>query len=531
MYRTNQHNQNSVKIVRLEGLKLYLSVETITIVIAKCSAKSNECYGFLFGLERGRKMYEQLRTEILPQLIPSKTKVLVAVSGGPDSMALSHILWRYIQEERSREVSLVLTHVHHGVRKESDDEVDLVQQMAKIWNTPCLIHRFDAKKHANDMGQSFQEAAREWRYARWKEDMQKEGCSLLATAHHLGDQAETILYRLLRGSGTAGLAGMYPSKGLVIRPLLTFLKGDILNYCKEEAIPYALDPSNEEPVYVRNRIRLELLPELERSYNSRIQEALGRTGELLRWDEEYLAQQVECAWRDYHSIDLLGRICLSLDVFKEPAAILSRLIRRAAMQVTQEPRGLGFAYVTQIMASEGKPGWVQDLPGMRVKVTNEGLWLSSSHKTPNQQSIPFPEIPLAMGQWGEIPNQKMAIALLEECNLSSENAPPDRCGKKIAAFNFDLLARVTEQSLVCRTRRKGDRMWFRGVGHKSLKKVFQEAKVTDQARNTLPLIAYGTEVLWIPGVRQSDLYSAVPDNEKIYCVLKLREECSNLHSL
>jgi len=486
-------------------------------------------------------MYERLRKYILPQLIPSETRVMVAVSGGPDSMALSHILWRYVQEESCRGISLVLTHVHHGVRKESDDEVDLVQQMAKKWNIPCLIHRFNAKQYAKSTGQSFQEAAREWRYSRWKEDMIEEGCLLLATAHHLGDQAETILFRLLRGSGTAGLAGMHPSKGSIIRPLLTFKKADILLYCEREAIPYAIDRSNEEPVYVRNRIRLELIPELERSYNSRIQEALGRTGELLRWDEEYLVQHLEKAWSQYHYLDSHGTICLSLDAFNEPAAILSRLLRKAAMQVTQEPRGLGFAYIAKIMESQGKSGWIQDLPGVRVEITDEGLLfrrpcINTGHSdegidtTGNQQGLNL-EIPLVIGQWTEIPGLEMTIGLLEEANLSSINAQNRLLENKVAVFSSELLAQNPMKYLVCRTRREGDKMWFSGVGHKSLKKVFQEAKIADNLRNRMPLIAYETEVLWIPGVRQSGLYPPNYNSKKIYCILKLQVGRSYLDSL
>ena len=465
-------------------------------------------------------MYEKLRTHILPRMIPPNTKVMVAVSGGPDSIALSHILWRYTQENSPRGISLVLTHVHHGVRKESDHEVHLVQQMAAKWDIPCIIHRFDAKTYAKTMGQSFQEAAREWRYARWKEDMREEGCTLLATAHHLGDQAETILYRLLRGSGTAGLAGIYPIKGSTIRPLLTFAKADILNYCEQEALPYAIDRSNEEPVYVRNRIRLELLPELESNYNPRIQEALGRTGELLRWDEEYLAQQVEMAWLHYHLSDPLGTVGLKPEVFTEPAAILSRLLRKAAMLVTGEPRGLAFSYVEKIMGSQGKSGWMQDLPSMTVRMTVEGLWFSSN-SSQGQQIVghTIPELTLEMGQWFHIPSMEAYIGLVEEGTISAENGVCFRAENRVAAFSRDLLTQFPGQ-LMCRSRRPGDKMWFQGVGHKSLKKVFQEENTLVKIRNELPLIVHGSEVLWIPGVRQSDLCRPDQNSERVYCILK-----------
>ncbi|SDG75743.1 tRNA lysidine(34) synthetase TilS [Desulfosporosinus hippei] len=484
-------------------------------------------------------MYEHLRKYILPQLIPSKTKVMVAVSGGPDSMALSHILWRYVQEESGKEISLVLTHVHHGVRKESDDEAVLVQEMADQWKLPCLIHRFDSKQYAKESGKSFQEAAREWRYARWKADMEEYKCSLLATAHHLGDQAETILYRLLRGSGTAGLAGMYPTKDSIIRPLLTFSKASVLDYCTREAIPYALDHSNEEPIYVRNRIRLELLPELERSYNSRIQEILGRTGELLRWDEEYLTTQVEAAWLRYHREDLKGTTCLTLDVFKEPAAILSRLLRKAAMQVNQEPRGIGFSYISKIMSSQARLGWMQDLPGLKVEITNEGLIFSPPQ--PNKVRLnrgvdkaDAPpgldiETPLFMQKWTEIPELDIAIGFLGEEDLTSLKTE-EGLEYQMAVFSRDLLTSVAE-SLVCRYRREGDKIWIRGVGHKPLKKVFQEAKIGEKERSKIPLVALGNEVLWIPGVRQSGLYHFGYNGEKIYCILVPRRGVSNLNSL
>jgi tRNA(Ile)-lysidine synthetase, N-terminal domain/tRNA(Ile)-lysidine synthetase, C-terminal domain len=462
-------------------------------------------------------------------LIPQNAKVLVAVSGGPDSMALSHILWRYTQEEPEKGVSLILTHVHHGVRKESDDEALMVQKIAADWNTPCLIHRFDSKAYAKTRGKSFQEAAREWRYARWKEDMRKEGCTLLATAHHLGDQAETILYRLLRGSGTTGLAGIYPTKGSLIRPLLTFSKADILDYCAREALPYALDRSNQEPVYVRNRIRLELLPELERDYNPRIQEILGHTGELLRWDEDYITQQVEEAWKKYRLEDSNGQFGLKHDVFNEPAAILSRLLRKAAMLVNHEPRGLGFGYVVKIMESKGKCGWVQNLPGLTVKISEEGVWFTNGHslkpkgvmiygKQIRRGTLPA-EIDLDMGRWYKLEELELEIGLCGESDYVSAKRSLGEWENRIAVFSKDLLRQFSERP-VCRPRREGDRMWFQGVGHKSIKKVFQEENIPAEIRNQLPFVACGNEVLWIPGVRQSDLCRPAENTEKIYGIVK-----------
>lgn len=457
-------------------------------------------------------IYEKMRQSVLPFLIPPHARILVAVSGGPDSMALSHVLWRYIHEVSEQGISLVLTHVHHGLRRESDKEAEMVQEIARRWELPCVVHRFDAQAYAKTTGQSFETAAREWRYARWNEDMMKYNCDLLATAHHLGDQAETVLYRLLRGSGTAGLAGIYPSKGKIIRPFLTIKKKDILDYCQAEHIPYAVDKTNFQPLFVRNRIRLELLPELEKDYNPRILESLGRTAEVLRWDEEYLEQQTDRAWKTYCLSCVLDQVRLSREVFQEPKAILSRLIRRAAAQVTGEPRGLGFNYVCKILESEGQIGWNQDLPHFTVHIGYEGILFlgresgekrsyeekglnGSSEKDKN-------ETPLVMGVWIKLHGFDVWAGLFpsEEYNdefLDSEDI------LAWADFDQEELSRL-QKDLVFRSRRSGDSLWIKGIGHKSLKKVFQEAKINSEVRGRIPLLAAGTLILWIPGVKQSD---------------------------
>ena len=484
-------------------------------------------------------MFEVLRSYILPGLIPKHSKILVAVSGGPDSMALAHILWRYMHEEMESGISLVISHVHHGVRKESDQELQMVQRLAEEWGIPCRIHRFDSKTYAKTVGRSYQEAARDWRYARWQEDMSQEGCSLLATAHHLGDQAETVLYRLLRGSGTAGLAGIYPAKDSIIRPLLSFAKADIFRYCEQEGLPYAIDASNKEPVYARNKIRLELIPELERTYNPRIMETLGRMAELLRWDEEFLSGQTERAWNDYLLAIRTDRYGLSLRVFQEPPAILSRLLRKAAKFVSDEPRGLGYVYVTKIMESRGKLGWKQDLPGLSININEEGIWFgkpaegssgrSDGRISDNTETSSDTEVTLRLGAWVTVEGFETEVGLFsEEDYRETVSNSADRCFET-EAFDKSLLA---ENPLVCRTRRAGDKMWFTGVGHKSLKKVFQEAKIQAERRVEFPLLlASNSEVFWLPRVRRSDLFWPEKNSGTVHCIFRSLNGCPRPNSL
>lgn len=466
-------------------------------------------------------MYRRLCDKVLPNLIPVQSRVLVAVSGGPDSVALAHILWRYAKERRDQGIELALTHVNHQARPEADAEEQLVQGLAGAWGLPCFVHRFQAKQYAKAARLSFQEAARQWRYARWQEDMAKGSFTLLATAHHLGDQAETILYRLLRGSGTAGLAGIYPSKGRVIRPLLSVKKEDLLRYCQAEGLPYALDQSNAEPIYARNRIRLELLPELGTNYNPRILEILGRTGVLLRWDEEYMAAAAEAAWVQYSLAAKPGAVALSLDVFSLPPALLSRLIRKAATQVGSDPRGLAFNFVEAIMESGGKPGWMQDLPGILVKIDSKGLWFVHTARSESGEQVEARdwEIVVPFSGWRARLEAGVEVGMFAEKDLPGLQAYSTHSPVEVEAFSLSALQKLKEP-LVLRTRRSGDRMWIKGTGHKALKKVFQEMGIASEARKGVWLLASEQEVFWIPGVRRGSLLQPMGNEERAYCAVR-----------
>jgi len=443
-------------------------------------------------------MYSSLKKEVLPQLIPPNSGILAAISGGPDSVALAHILWRYLKDFPEQNLSLVLTHVNHKVRKEADDEAELVRTLADQWEVPLILHEFNAIENAARCRKSFQEASREWRYARWREDMEKWGSNLLATAHHLGDQAETVLYRLIRGSGTSGLAGIYPYRDKVIRPLLSVTKKDILAYCQTEKLAYYIDASNLEPHYVRNKIRIELLPELEKEYNQKIIEALGRTAEILRWDEEFISSHVEKLWTRFSRVDTDGYLVLNNEAWEQPEAVLSRLLRRAAAEITGKHRGLEYKYIKILMKEGRKTGWRQDLPGIKVESTKEGcLFLQGEAEQIIPQDL---DIPLRVQEWCDLPGTEFKAGIFNK--MISE--------KDILWWTeFDCEILEKEYSLVFRRRRPGDRMYFEKLGHKSIKKILQENNISSKKRGLIPLLAYGSKVVWIPGVCRSDSFLPV----------------------
>ncbi len=455
-------------------------------------------------------MYSFLNAEVLPQLIPPNSRILTAVSGGPDSVALTHILGCYRRDNPDQNLFIIVSHVNHKVRKEAEDEAELVRKLAGQWGFPFILHEFDSKDNAYKCRKSFQEASREWRYARWQEDMEKWGCNLLATAHHLGDQAETVLFRLIRGSGTAGLAGIYPSKDGIIRPLLSVTKKAIIDYCHAQGLVYAIDKSNFEPLYDRNKIRLTLLPQLEKEYNYKIQEALGRTAELLRWDEEYISSQVEKVWNQFSRVTEQGYVVLAHDVWDQPEAVLSRLLRKAAAEISGEPRGLEYKYVKMIMKEGKKTNWRQDLPGIKVESQRNGFFFFRGELVLKDKQINYClldgvpqnlEIPLLPRKWYSLPGIDIQVGIFDQI-LSEQEI--------LYSTEFDMKKILALDSpLVCRMRRSGDRMYFEKFGHKNIKKVFQEKKISVKERGLIPLFAHEHNIVWIPGVCRSD--SFIPD--------------------
>lgn len=459
-------------------------------------------------------MYARLSSEVLPRLVLPHSRILVAVSGGPDSIAMGHIIWRYMNDNSGQNISLIISHINHMVRAEAEEEVELARNIAYKWGVQFVLHEFNAKENAETVNKGFQEASRDWRYKRWREDMKLYGCNLLATAHHLGDQAETVLYRLIRGSGTTGLAGIYPQKGNIIRPLLSVSKAEIIEYCQEQNLTYAIDKSNFETIYDRNRIRLELIPELEKKYNDKIQLALGRTAEILRWDEEYINNLIDKIWVKYCTHESDTKVVISLEAWGEPEAILSRLLRRAATRITGETRGLDYKFIILIINQGKQTGWRQDLPGIRVEATKNGFFFFRRELEQEGTCIsnyPVHEQHLSLGAWIESPTSGLRIGIQRTCVTEK---------KVIWSTEIDEMEFVNlKQPLAYRTRKPGDRMYFKKIGHKAIKKVFQDERISIRERETMPVIATEELVIWIPGLCRSD--SMIPDDSssRLYCLI------------
>lgn len=277
--------------------------------------------------------------------------IVVACSGGPDSLALLDILSRLAPLSR---LKLTACYVHHGIRKAADEEVRLVRREAlkrrcgfacQYADVPALARREKASEEA---------VGRRERYRILRETARACGADCIATAHHADDQAETVLLHLLRGSGLDGLCGMAPRRGKIIRPLLGMTKAELAAYAAARHLPVCHDETNNETRYRRNRIRLELLP-LLRTYNPAITADLNRLAEIVSADEAFLDEAAAAAYQACRMPDLSVPALAKKKLLAQPLALQRRLIRRLWQEATGAQRDLPFHYVEIIrdLAAKG----------------------------------------------------------------------------------------------------------------------------------------------------------------------------------
>lgn len=239
-------------------------------------------------------------SDLITATIPLQTgdTVIVAISGGPDSVALLHILCTALPLNR-----FIAVYVDHGLRpNETGAEIELVKTLAHLLRAGFEQIAVDVKTAARQSGASTEEAARTLRYQALEEMRRRYQGSAIAVAHTADDQAEELLIRLIRGCGRKGLAGMRVRNGWVIRPLLHTTKENVLHYLQAERIPFCIDSSNLERSYLRNRVRLDLLPYLRDQFNPSIRQTLLQTAQILEDEEAMLEELADKAWRETATI-------------------------------------------------------------------------------------------------------------------------------------------------------------------------------------------------------------------------------------
>lgn len=426
------------------------------------------------------------------RLLAAGDRVLAACSGGPDSLALVHVLAALAGEYG---YTLAVAHVNHGMRgAEAEADAAFVGEFCAVRGLPLFQTKVDMAGFAAANGLNKQEAGRLLRYRYLRQVARDLGGALVATGHHRGDQAETVLLNLLRGAGGAGLAGMKPAEGGVIRPLLAVGRAEIEAYCRQNGLEPRLDRSNLKTDYRRNFVRLELLPLLEREINPGVADTLCRLAEIVGDEHEAVAALARAAWPQVVSEAGDGLALDSRQLAGLSVAVRRELVRQAIEKKRGDLRGISFCHVERLLekAVNGAAGSILELPGALVARKEYGR-LVLTEAAPAADGIAPPGVAVAVPGTTPVP----ALGLVVKAELT--DALPAAAGPDSAIFAWEELA----PPLFVRTREKGDRFRPAGLaGGKKLKEFFIDAKVPRWRRDRVPVVTDSLGIIWLGGLRQ-----------------------------
>jgi tRNA(Ile)-lysidine synthase len=441
------------------------------------------------------------------QLFVPGHHLLVAVSGGPDSIALLSLLHRLARPWR---LTLTTVHCNYALRgAESDGDESFVRDFCRERQLSLVIHRPMLVKRRQRS--SLQAAARDARYDFMKQLAHEVGADRIALGHTANDQAETLLMWMLRGAGMAGLAGMsYAREDRIIRPLLAATREEVVAYLDHEGLTYRRDSSNEKPLYHRNRIRKELLPVITRLAPAAVR-VLQRQADLLREDEQYLEQITNNLVRALVSCDSRGVQRVDRQAFIElPVALQRRLVRAVLRTYDEEGRASSVRVVESVrrVLLKGKSGARLSLKQALVTLDQESMRFSPGvggdyrHGTDSGQgtreALPIP-VPSTV-YWART-NQQIHVQLMTRRAVEEMGKAPSQ---GLVLFDAD---RFSEPLLV-RAWQAGDRFSPYGMKGKSkkLQDFFTDRKVARHERGKVPLLVAPEGILWVIGMRQDERF-------------------------
>ncbi len=419
-------------------------------------------------------------------------RIAVAFSGGADSTALLDIL----HKEGYRVAAIHVNHMIRGAEADSDEE--FCRQFCKARDIPFFCHRIDVPAEAKKSGEGLEEAARRLRYSAIEKTVGKQDITRVATAHHADDNAETVIFNIVRGSGAKGGCGIPPVRDIYIRPLIEVTRNEIATYCKEISLDYVTDSTNLSTDYTRNYIRHEIMPRL-REINPLVSSALGRFSFLLRRDEEALDALVPEKGTDRHTLAAL------------PDALLSRYIRRSCEEMGVFPSSVSVELLMKDIR-QGNKYLVCDMGKDIVGVCDRNS-LTFRKKITEDTHIRF--------------IIEEGITFLDGLGVfcvarDKKTAEEYICDNTLASTCLD--ADKIQGELYIRNRRDGDKYRYCGMTH-SLKKLFNSRKMPVEERAQIPLVCDEQGIIWIPGFAPADRVKK--DNKQsniIYIVYNKRRE-------
>lgn len=457
-------------------------------------------------------------------IINSKDRMVVGVSGGPDSVCLLHVLY---QLREGMDLGLIAVHVNHMLRgQESLEDEAFVEDLCAKLDIELITRRIDIEKLAKERRLSLEETGRIERYRLFDAAADSINAQRIAVAHNKNDQAETVLMNIIRGAGLDGLKGMDYIRGRIIRPLLGIERTEIEEYCRNYSLNPRIDSSNLKDIYTRNRVRLNLIPYINKQFSADIVNNISKMADLVRDDGDFIEQQIDAIYNKAEIKRDDQEILLNLQDLKEcHIAAKRRIIRNSIKKIRGNIKGIANIHIDSIidLVENGGTGSMLHLPD-RVRALKSYETLKICLHRCEKEDLYF--------------NEKVNIPGTTVINEISGKIEASLIYASAVAFNIKDFTNISDKGMVqffdynklkegiyLRNRRDGDIFKpFKSNGTKKLKKIFIDKKIPVETRNQIPLISKDKEIVWIIGYKISDKF-IVTENTKI--ILKLSYDKSH----
>ncbi len=449
-------------------------------------------------------------------LIENGDRVLVALSGGPDSVCLLNILFEL---RKDFNIKIAAAHVNHMLRgDEAFKDEEYARNICNSLNIDFFSTRIDIDKISKERSISHELAGREERYKFFNLISKKNGYNKIAVAHNSNDQAETVLMNMMRGSGIEGLCGIRSKReGGIIRPILCLSREEIEYYCDINNLNPRIDKSNLENVYNRNKVRLEILPYMKNNFNKDIIETINRMANLLQIDNDFIEKECNNYYKKFCT-NKVDKLIISKEAFSIEKAILTRLIKKSFVNFTGKHTNFEMKHILEVISLANKE------TNKRINIPNgiiaENIYGDIHLKFKENKRDEFQEIILRKSE-------------LEGSNVNFKNYIIDFNiidNKKNIEFSNNVLIKFFDydkikEKLIIRERLNGDRIIPLGMkGSKKIKDIFIDLKLPIEERNQVPVLCFDDEIAWLVGYKVSESFKITKDTKRIIKITFARKE-------
>jgi tRNA(Ile)-lysidine synthase len=419
-------------------------------------------------------------------LISSDQRLLVALSGGTDSVCLLHLLKRLAPRRRWQ---LLAVHVNHRIRPgTADRDQTFCARLCASWDIPLLVETRDIPALARIRKAGLEQTARDIRYEIFEQVAEEQGCAHIVLGHHADDQAETVLLRIIRGTGTDGLTGIPIKRGKIVRPLLAVSRVLLEDYRDHHSLPHCEDETNQLLTYDRNYLRNELLPQIRERLNPRVNRALVALSEIAADDVAALNELVNRATAKTRRITPGGKIELAIDkLCTYDRAVRRRVLRRCVAELLGDPRGFDRVVIQRLERLVDDIGKPVALPG-RTRAERVGSLLVLHHIRRADWEIPV------AGRRTRLPGMNLTLVCREQA-YEGQMIPRIRRARQVTLDNEKLSGQLS-----VRTIRDGDRFVpFGMTGSKKVGDYLTDCKIPAVYRDEIPVVCDRKGIVWLVG--------------------------------